>query len=321
MRDVYKMHRIIIIGTGNIGKRHLQAVAKLDIDYDLLCFDIFQPSLDSIATFCKENDLQIKNIDMTTNFSRILDFINERTIIIVATTAKGREDILEKVVARQPLAIISEKPVCQRPKEYEALLQLAKDYSVPVYVNFSRHLSPHYQEIYSEIEGAQRPHISFLFSNVGFGCNGIHFLELATWLFRAETYEIIASEVTSTYASKRKGFSDFSGKLILRMDGGKICTVSISDDTAVDLVEVVLPRKLYTIFETLGKKIVVDQEKKKIDVLEFRYELCSQIMDGVLLDIINGKTPMLPSIQQTHLAHKILFEFMERAGIADLNFT
>lgn len=314
------MNRIIIIGTGNIGKRHLQAISNLHAEHEVLCYDIFLQSLDSIAPFCEKNNILIKKLACTADFSNVLDHVDSTTVIIVATTAKGRKDILEKIIKRKPLAIIAEKPVCQTIDEYESLLELNKEHAVPIYVNFSRHVCPDYQAIYNKMIGKEQIYFSANFSNIGFGCNGIHLLELATWLLSANDYEIITSKVTSIYKSKRKGFHDFSGKLTLKINGVHSCTITIMDGKTVDFIEVVCEDTLYKIFETVNKKIVVEAGSGLI-VQNFRLEFCSEITGKVVSDIVHGRVPKLPQIKDTYLAHKILFDFMKRHDIEGMNIT
>ncbi|MCP4552305.1 MAG: hypothetical protein GY834_09755 [Bacteroidetes bacterium] len=56
------MLKIFLFGTGNIGKRHLQAIANLNIDYKLYCFDIHKGSLDSISGFLMNAKIDIKSM-------------------------------------------------------------------------------------------------------------------------------------------------------------------------------------------------------------------------------------------------------------------
>src|ERR1700761_5732373 len=130
------MNKVIVIGTGNIGKRHIQAIYKSELDFKILAYDIFESSLLSVNDFCSSNNLDLERISLIDNFESLLEHIDGNSIVIVATTAFGRKEILESVLAKQPAAIIVEKPVVQSDADYLQIQALAAEKNVPVYVNF-----------------------------------------------------------------------------------------------------------------------------------------------------------------------------------------
>ena len=59
------MVKIGVIGTGNIGKRHIQSIAELK-DIELFCHDAFEKSLNSVNDFIKDNSLSFKLLPRST---------------------------------------------------------------------------------------------------------------------------------------------------------------------------------------------------------------------------------------------------------------
>lgn len=313
------MVKIIIIGTGNIGKRHIQAIANLEEDYEVLCYDISEESLNSIENFIEENNLSLKSIKKENKLNKTLQEINNKSIVIIASTAKGRKEILSETIKKKPLAIITEKPVCQNNEDYLSVLELNKKYQVPIYVNFSRHTFPDYQKILNELEGEEISSFTSYFPNVGLGCNGAHILDLAIWLLNAKDYEILSSKVTSTYESKRKTFSDFSGSLKFKL-GNTNCLLEMDDPHSISTIEIASKTKVIKIMEGLGKKVII-KDNGEVEVQNFEIVPCSKMTDKIIMDLINNKKPTLPNIEEAYLSHKILFDFMKKHNIEGLNIT
>ncbi len=311
--------KIAIIGLGNIGRRHLQAVSRLaNLDRILGC-DVNQSSLDNTITFCRENNLPDIELDLTTNLEKVLKALTKETIVIVATTAFRRGEILKKILYCRPRAILVEKPLCQGIKEYQEVMRLSQKNRVPVYVNFSRHMYVFYQEIYQLVHKLQKKSFNAFFSG-GIACNGIHLLELATWLLGSKTYKIVYSRKDEIYETKRKGFYDFSGELILKFDDGNLCFLKASKEKCPFSIGILCPEKEFKIFED-SKKIIHLNGSSEIKMDDIDIPYVSQLTDKVIDRLVNRKIPELPDIRQSFMAHKILFDYMKLHKLENLNIT
>ena len=153
---------VLIIGTGNIGKRHLQGASFLPVS----CYDISRDSLESVRPFCESNKIRIPKL--LPELDDALNTITPETVVIVATTANGRVPLFKKIVSRNPREVILEKPACQSLSEYKQLMKITGEGEV--YVNIPRTLYPVYQQI-----GLEGKHAMFFAnsSNAGMVCNGI----------------------------------------------------------------------------------------------------------------------------------------------------
>ena len=312
------MNKIIVIGTGNIGKRHIQAISNLKIKYKLICYDHLEESLISLKKFIRENNIKLKNLKIENKFEKTINNIDNKTIIILATTANQRKEILEKIIQKKPLSIIIEKPVCQKEEDYNSIIRLKNKLNIPIYVNFPRHSSPTYKKIFSEIR--KKENIIFIANDtkVGFACNGIHLLELATWLLNSKKYKILNSEIESIYETKREGFFDFSGRLTLKL-GKNLSLININNQKTIPSIEIITENKIYKIDEEKQKIIIIDNKNLKINKFELPHT--SQITDKIIQNILNNKIPNIPTIEETYLPHKILFNFMKKNNIQNINFT
>jgi predicted dehydrogenase len=320
------MLRILIVGTGNLGKRHLQALSYLKNDFEVFCYDAFEEARNSVAPFCVENKITIDNLIVLDTLDAALDIITVNTVVIVVTTAKGRAGLLKDLFLKFPKAIISEKPICQTLEEYEELMALSHTYKVPVYVNFIAHMQSFYQEIKSEVKGLS----NFVFySNMpkwGIACVGIHHFELLTWMFDVSRFSIVNNgDYIQVYDQKRKGFQDMAGAVILRTDNNNLCVINNSEFEGLATIQINTEQKCWTIYELQKVMTVVDKELPgKVDVRVLDYKYVSQYTHLLVTSIMNNKMisdAILPDLKGSYLAHKMLFDALKARGAGNINIT
>lgn len=316
---INQMSKVIIIGMGNIGKRHLEAASNIEPAVDLICADINSQAIESTKEFIIKNNLKTRRIDFYENINESISQIDSESVVIDATTADTRKDLLKKIIMKKPKGIITEKPLVQNASDYQEIIKASSEEGIPVYVNFARHLFPSYHNLCNEIQKDLDENAAFYghFSKIGMACNGIHIIELVTWLFNAKTYSIIDSQVTSEYETKRKGFFDFTGSIHIRLDGKKTAVINILDKQTLDCIQII-NRKSHIILEQKQKIITVNEQG--IETSDFKILFVSQVIDKVIMDILEKRQPQLPHINQTLMSHSILFDIMKKHNLS-LNFT
>lgn len=312
--------KIAIIGTGNMGKRHLEACGKLPQELEAVCYDSNREMLDSVSDFCEANKIKLNKLILANSMTELLEFISEKTIVIVATTARDRQKILSLVIARQPLAIITEKPLTQTLAEYESLIELAKEKKVPVYINFTRHLYAFYQEIKEQLEGLKAVSMRVVFPN-GIALIGIHMFELMTWLLNVNECKIVESKLHKTFQTKRKDYVDMYGEIAVEISNGMCCTFSSCENSNVFSIEIDSERNRFRIFESENRMEIADKygsiEQKRLEI-----PYTSQIMDIAIADLLkSGRTRKLPDIFEAFLAHKMLFNYLNNHKLTGMNIT
>ncbi len=308
---------IVIIGLGNIGKRHLQAVSRLNNCEKFVCYDV--ANVESVKEFCSKNGISTENIRLTSSFDDAINAVNTETVVIVATTAKGRAGIIEKVMMKRPLAIIGEKPLTQNLAEYEQLVKLADQTKVPVYCNFPKHMYPFYQRIEAKLK--QEPLQSLhAVTWGGMACAGIHAIELMTWLLDVRKYKILKAVSRGNFSSKRPGFEDFAADLTIECNDSIVCTIQASEEQKLETYDLATAETKYSICESAGKMIETNN-KGEFLVKDLEILHVSQITDQIVQDIVAKRKVRLPDLAQSLNAHKILFESMKLSGAERLNIT
>lgn len=310
-------NNIVIIGTGNIGKRHLQAVGNLKMADGVVCYDNIEASLNSVHPFCKANNIDAEHLDIRADYKNTLDAITPGSIVVIATTAKGRKDILLDVIAKRPKAVIAEKPLCQSDEEYKQILAASKAGSVPVYVNLTRHSFDVYKRIKREIIAAKERIFVSVFPD-GMSCIGIHIFDLMTWLFDAKTQEISSSTAFGLTETKRGGCFDFYGDMSLLLDNRDAAFFRAAQKDCVFSVKISTEDKEYNVFE-YSKKMVITDRSGEVRTEEIEVPFVSQTTSKIVAQIMEGEKPDLPTVEESYLAHKILFDYMRKNSLEGVN--
>lgn len=308
------MIKIGVIGTGNIGKRHIQSALKMD-DVEIFAFDHNDESLNSLNLFLEDLGLDVsEKVTLTRSYENFLDLISEETIVIISTTAKRRSELVINTLDKNPKALIIEKPVCQNVKEY---VQLLENTTVPIYVNFPRCS----YKIYRDIKVLARQNIEeikIILSQNGIATNGIHMLDLIFWLLEKDKYVLTKSEIFNYYETKRKNFFDFSGYISFTVDNVKCSFVDVSFKCP-EIIQIFTRNNIISVYEQSGK--VVISEGEKLSISDFTIPFQSNLTSKILEQIVNEREVFLPEIKDCFSSHSLLFEVMNKHNLSKLNIT
>lgn len=308
------MIKIGVIGLGNMGRRHIQSIASMPEEKEIFCYDIFDSSFGLLKDFLEDNCLSIPHLKFFDNLQNFLDHIDKNSIVIVATTAKGRANLLKKIAYKKPKAILSEKPVCQTLKEYYSLLELK---GCPIYINFFRHHSPDHIKLCNKLYPLKIQDIKMELNNGGLACNGIHMIDWIIWILNSKEYKLLDINISVPYESKRESFYDFAGHIRLKINNIN-CEISLDFNKPTECVTIKTEGAIYYVYEPWEK--FVEKSKSSNKTSKFITPLQSQLSSEIIKAIFHGNC-LLPDISLAFISHKILFEVMERGGISNLNIT
>lgn len=311
---------IFIAGLGNIGRRHLQAAYNVNIIKDFYCYDYSKPTLDDLSEFIQANSMNPDRFHKFDNLFEFVDKIKFNSIIIVATTANGRLELLKELIAKKPAFIVVEKPVCQSYEDYIKIMELARSQGVEVFVNFIAHA----QKVYNDIALLASESNSFLMTTKmpkwGISTVGIHQLELYMWLSGDTNFKYDFSKRFSVYEQKRSSFFDIEGAISIEGENGSAAYISnVMSDEGPSSIQFCLDDITITVYETLGKYTIADESG--IEVKDLKIKFVSQYMTEVLKDLIFNESCYLPDLDRSFLAHQVLFDYLALKGYKNLNVT
>lgn len=316
------MTDIVLFGTGNLGKRYIQAISKLE-NINLFLCDISPTSLSSVKDFLAQSNISELKYDASTNTNEAAAKIGTNTIVIVATTSNDRIKILGPVIEKHPKAIICEKPVTQNHKDYLELLKLVKENKTKSFVDFTLRMQPFYQKIKSEISEAKSGLFLANLPKMGLACVGIHQIDLFMWLFNLTQCELKNTSFIQTYEQKRKGFFDVTGSIEL-VSGNFRAFINNDNFENFRTAQIITEHIVYNVHE--DQRIMTKVKKNTAGNLitdNISYSFVSQYMTSVINRIINDDflSIPLPDFKSSYFQHKVLFDYLAKHSILDLNFT
>lgn len=305
-------YRVMIIGCGNLGSRHLQAVASLEDVGEVCVVDISQESLD----LGKKRLGEVMDLNRSIKFSwetSLDDVFQEADLCIVATLASQRPALVKEIAAsKRCKKFLIEKIVAQSVIEYEGLLQFSDKFNLSVWVNCQSRSYKIHKYIKSLLNPQEPIFLHIVGGNRGLACVGLHYADL--FVFFDNTEEISGSAMfidETLHPSKRsKDIYELSGVLMGNSSRGSSLLISYNKfDIGPDCLLLATPSRKFvidqynklTVFESVASS---GWEWKKI-AIEEEY-LVSKISRGFISSILCEDKCDLPTLSECFPAHKFI---------------
>ncbi len=287
---------ILLIGAGQLGSRHLQALALFESSCEIYVIDPFQTSLNIAKTRFEE----VKGFEKhrITYISTIQELEEDRfDLAIIATNSNIRGNVIKDLLNQSKVEFfILEKVLFQTIQVYEEINYLFKITNSKAFVNTPGRTFKLYQDLKSSLSPNEPVQMEIIGSNWGLGCNSIHFIDLFNFL----TDELITDWNNNLDAnfinSKREGFKEFFGNINGQTQNGSRLNITcfLNDNPVNYSIRISTPSKRFVIEPGICKAYKADAESNWI------------------VKEISANFPF-----QSQLTHKVVKELFEK-GTCDL---
>ena len=210
------MINIAIIGAGQIGSRHLQAMANLEGTAKVQLVD---PCEESLRT-AKERFFQVyqedsKRIELKCHRT-IDDLLGPIDLAIVSTCSNVRAEVIKELICKKEVkALILEKVLFQTVAEYYEIDELLRKKNIPTWVNCYMRSRDFYKELRNQMKLDEKVEMRVEGPLWGMGCNSIHFIDYISYLTGCNDFSFTDCHLNNKIInSKRPGFMEFSGELV-----------------------------------------------------------------------------------------------------------
>ncbi|MEP1094957.1 MAG: NAD-binding protein [Cyclobacteriaceae bacterium] len=298
---------IAIIGAGQLGSRHLQALALLQQKAKLFVIDPDDASL----KVAKERFEEVSNHELhECEYLRSLSEIHLHNLdlVVVATNAGRRSIVITELLSRIKVKfLILEKFLFQSEIEYRETEKLISESGTKCYVNCPRRAFSSYNRVKEILSSDESDYLKLeiVGNNWGLGCNGIHFVDLYHFLTN-EIIEDYDNGLDSGYLdSKRSGYIDFTGELSSAGKNQRLVLTSFKEGEPNVSIRITKPMIRLVINETAGKTWIEKMEENLwvVDEIPFQMEYQSQLTNGIAEDLFaNGKCK-LTSLNESIAMH------------------
>jgi len=306
------MKKVILIGCGNIGSRHLQAIAKLKYNISV---EIVEPSK-SAQSLGKQRLKQIKYDSSNHKFiwyESIAQLKNKSDLVIIATTSHNRINLIEDVLKLGHKRFLVEKIVCQSTTEYKKLLSLMKKFHAKGWVNTNRRYFMAYQKLKNDLKNSKFVQMHVFSTNSGLGTNAIHYLDLFCWLIDELKIKLNGEFLTNKLFKNKRGtnFKEFFGTITGISKQGSFVSLSFFPSKHESfIINIQSEDRLVTIKELIDQGYVNTFQGEKY--LKFKFEHTSTLTKKIAHDIFTNDECLLPNLKDSYHIHIELFRIFNR---------
>lgn len=305
------MKTICIIGAGNIGSRHLQALKNIKTPLSINVVDTSVDSL-NLAKERYESFPDSANSKHQLKFYQSLEKVPGKIdITIIATNSNVRRKIVEQLLKNSSVKfMILEKLLFQKKADYLFFQKLLKKKNCQAFVNCSMRTMPTYYELKTQIKN--NPFNYFVTgSQYGLITNSIHYIDHMAFLTDSTDFKVNTDALDTTpIESKRKGFLELNGTFSVTFRDGSFGSFSCFDKGDLPLaVEIATPDFRFISRESERKAYLANAKNKWVwREIETDIPYQSQMTDKIVKDLLTKNTCQLVSFEESSKIHLTFLE-------------
>lgn len=311
------MKKILLIGAGQLGSRHLQALKKISVESEIFVVDPSDKSLEVAKSRYDEvpgNPL-VGKLNTATSVSALGS--HDFDFCVIATTANVRLATIKELLAKNTVKyLVLEKVVFQSVDEFSEAERIFSERSVSVWVNCPRRMFPVWAELRSMLKEDSYVSIQVSGGAWGLGCNALHYLDALNFLkpcIGGIKYDIAGLDPV-IHDSRRPGFVEFGGTIVLSSANGNELILRDDKKSLAPITVTIMSESLKAVlFESLGIGYVMRKsEGWKIENIAFESLYQSNLTQLVAERVFStGSCELTPFSESKELHVPILAAFNE----------
>jgi hypothetical protein len=324
------MINIVLIGAGKLGSRHLQALAKVNLDANIFVVD---PSLESQKIAKSRYDEIPRNpkIHSLEFYSLISDLkIKVIDVAIIATSSEHRFVTINLLLSHAKIRfLILEKFLFQNETEYISIKEILNKKGVETWVNCPRRMWDVYKKLKSETGDSKLREFMIIGADWSLATSCIHILDLIAFLTSCHDYQIFdldfGKEFVPAYSSvtgaRESKFIEFYGSMRGKFSNGTNFTFNCLKNVSIPFqIELVFDDKNIRIFEEHGKLISMTFGENRLllhSEQTFSYPYQSGLTNLVVEDLIHTGQCSLTCYNESMALHLPLHQCFQ-AYLSDI---
>ena len=302
--------KILIVGCGNIGSRHLQAISKLNENLEI---HVVEPNKKAVLV-AKNRLKEIKNSKkhIFTWYKQVHELNSCFDLSIVATNSDIRKNIIVDLLKMDNSKFLLEKIVCQSESDYKHLITNIKKHKAKAWVNLPMHYFPFFKNLKKKFKTSQSIYMSILTGNKGLGSTAIHYIDLFSWLCDRKNVHLNGDLIIPEIQLNKRGknFSEFAG-IILGFTKNSQLSINFNPSIVLPIIVNIWSGKKHIIIDETNQKIIYSNYFSKSE-LNFRYVHISETTTLIAKEILTRSRCSLPTLESSFNIHKELFRVFNR---------
>ena len=312
--------KILLVGLGNIGLRHLEGIISSKKKYTIYLYDKNKKQYAMISKFIEKNRVQIHKFF----FLNDINEIKFSDVLILATNSTNRFDLLKNILKTIKIKyLLLEKVVFLDQITFSKAINLLEHHKIDTWVNCIRREVRFYNLLKKKIKN-QSFKITFTGYKWGMASNLIHFIDLFFFISNGSNIKFTTNFRDKKYQTKRKGFFDIMGKVKIKDDQKNQLILHDDKKYKHNELKIFFNNNYYLIYRNeVFFKNNYSKKLKKIDHIDD--EKVSIITSKILNKIFQKKKLFLSDIKSSYNYHNLLFsiinQFIHDKKIKKLKYT
>jgi len=305
--------KIILLGCGNVGSRHLQALANLPFDIEVSIVEPNKKAQELGKT--RLNEVIKDEFDYKFLW---YDSINELSsgsdLGIVATTSVGKVEIINQLIDLGIKRFLVEKIVCQSTEQYNKLLSVMKSNNAKGWVNTNLRCFQAWQKIKEFFQDSDIIHQSIIASNTtGPSTNAIHYVDLFSFLTEDYNVKLNGDLLLNQLFPNKRGsnFKEFGGTIVGTTKNGSTLTMTFLPNSNIPNIINIAGIDNHIFVDEFNEK-GFDLAKHQPLGFKFKFEHVSTLTTKIATDILNNDDCILTSLQDSYTLHNELFRIFNQ---------
>lgn len=303
------VYSVAIIGCGNLGSRHLQALKLSSKNLNLTVCEsddtaraIAQERYDQI-----KGSRSIKSIEYLSDYKKIHD---RQDVIIIATSAGPRYDIATWIVKNVKVKyMILEKVVFQEIDQLNQFEKLIHEKKIKVWINCPRRMFSYYKKLKDKLCSVDKVDMKINGMNWGMACNSIHILDLYQYFTCCKNF-LFNNDflIQNAYDSKRKGYKEFFGEFFIETERGKISFACKNGNEMYSFIEIETELIKIMLFESSMKAIVVNKKTGETYEETIDIQFQSNLTNIAVEQLLDKGDCELTKYEESAVLHKVILQ-------------
>ena len=312
-------YKILLVGLGNIGIRHLEGILAVKKKLVIYIFDRNEIKYLDIANYLKNKKTKHTIIYV----KNILD-LKTIDLLILATDSLNRLNILEKIIKCTKIkSILLEKVVFLDSTSFNKAIKLIKLHKIKAWVNCIRREVSFYNKLKNNLKKSKFK-IHYTGYKWGLASNLIHFIDLFFYFSISKNISYFTKFNSKKYITKRSNYHDIHG--LIKIKDSYKNELILEDDIKYkkNLLKIEINNKKYIIKNNLVylKNLKLNRLNKNNDLDD---EKVSVITTRFINKILKKKKINLANLEESYSYHKILFtivkRYLKKQKIKKINYT
>lgn len=304
------MNKLVIIGAGQLGSRHLQALSNLDEETIIYVQDPSKLALINAEkrfkeVFIKSNPIEVQYIENINDIPQSID------LAIISTNSDVRKMMIENLLAQREIKyMIMEKFLFTKIEDFYSINKLLQKKKVKAWVNCPRRMMEFYINLKNNIMNEKILEFNVYGTLWGLATSSIHMIDILSYLTDYKEYKILYERLDSNpIKSKRKGFYELTGNITGTMGNINFNFSSYRSGNVPYTIQIITDCSLYNIRDVEGRYWLSKKENNwNVEEHKFDFIFQSQMTHLAVQQILDNDQSYLTSYDESLKLHLPLFE-------------